>query len=248
VQRDWKAAVAAAARDWFALDSSRQTLQLLSALGFRPAETALALAIVKAEIARLAPPFVPRQVLLFSGHIVDAPGRPQPRFPPAKVPAARAAIAGALDALGAGAGDLGLTQGAAGGDLLFTEVCQERGVRVQWLQPLPEPDFIEASVLRAAEPAQWRDRYFAAKARLVDPPCTMPVELGPPPHDVDIWERGNLWLLYTALAHGPDKARCVCLWDGGGGDGPGGTRHMFEEVKRRTGRVTWININEVQPT
>ena len=243
VRRDWKSAAAAANKDWFALDSSRQTLQLLSELGFRPEETALALAIVQAEIDRLTPPFVPRQVLLFSGHMVDAPGRPKPRFPPAMVPAATAQIGLALDELGAGPADLALTQGAAGGDLIFTEACQARGVRVQWLQPLPEPDFLEASVSGSGDGAEWRRRYFAAKAALhaADAPRTMPAEIGPLPKGVDKWERGNLWLLYTALAHGPDKARFVCLWDGGGSDGPGGTKHMFDEVKRRTGRVSWID-------
>ena len=250
VQRDWKAAVAvaASARDWFALDSSLQTLRLLADLEFRPAETALALAIVRVEFARLQQPFTPRQVLLFSGHMVDAPDRPKPRFPAAKEAAARAALAAALDTLGAGPDDLGLTQGAAGGDLLFTELCLERGVRMHWLQPLPEPEFIEASVLGSVHGAQWRDRYFAAKARLAEALRTMPAELGPAPRGVNIWERGNLWLLHTTLAHGPDKARFVCLWDGGGGDGAGGTRHMYEEVKRRTGRVTWVNINEVNAT
>jgi tetratricopeptide (TPR) repeat protein len=243
VRRDWKNAVAASNKDWFALDSSRQTLQLLSELGFRPEETALALAIVQAEIHRLSPPFVPRQVLLFSGHMVDAPGRPKPRFRPAMVPAATAQIERALDELGAGPEDLALTQGAAGGDLIFTEACQARGVRVQWLQPLPEPDFLEASVTGSGDGAEWRRRYFAAKAALhpAEPPRTMPAEIGPLPKGVDKWERGNLWLLYTALAHGPDKARFVCLWDGGGSDGPGGTKHMFDEVKRRTGRVSWID-------
>lgn len=189
------------------------------------------------------PPFVPQQVLLFSGHMVDAPARAAPRFPAAKVPAAQAAIEGALDALGAGAGDLALTQGAAGGDLLFTEACQARGVRVQWLQPLAEPDFIATSVLRSEGGAQWHARYRAAKARLhpEHPPRSMPDELGPPPPGVGAWERGNLWLLYTALAYGPDKVRLVCLWDGRGGDGPGGTRHMHDEVKRRSGHVIWLD-------
>ena len=245
VQRDYKAAAAAAGRDWFALDSSRQTLRLLSALGFRPDETALALAIVEAEIARLAPPFVPRQVVLFSGHLMDAPDRATPRFPPSKEAGARAALATALDELGMGEGDLGLTQGAAGGDLLFTELALTRGARVQWLQPLPEAEFLQASVVSCANGAQWQRRYDAAKSKGEDAPRCMTIELGPPPPGVNVWERGNQWLLNTALAHGPDKARCVVLWDGGGGDGPGGTRHMFEEVKRRTGRVTWVNINEV---
>ena len=245
VKRDWKAAVAAAGRDWFALDSSHQQLQLLSGVGFRPAETAQALAILDAELARLAPPFAPRQVLLFSGHMVDAPDRAEPRFPLAQEAGARAAIAQALAALDAGPEDLALTQGAAGGDILFTEAALARGVRVQWMQPLPEPAFIEASVLSSAGAEGWRARYFAAKAGLAEPPRCMLQELGPPPREVSVWERGNQWLLHTALAHGPDKARCIVLWDGGGGDGPGGTRHMFEEVRRRTGRVSWIKVKDL---
>jgi hypothetical protein len=73
----------------------------------------------------------------------------------------------------------------------------------------------------------------------------MAQELGPPPPGVNVWERGNRWLLHTTLAYGPDKARCVVLWDGGGGDGPGGTRHMVEEIKRRTGRVSWIDTRRL---
>ncbi len=241
VQREYGSAMAAADQDWFALDSTRQTLVMLRDLGFRPAETAAALAIVERELARLAPPFVPRQVLLFSGHMVDAPDRKQPRFPAEKLLLAQAAIEQALDALGAGAGDLALTQGAAGGDLLFAEACAARGVRVQLLQPLPEPQFVAASILGSSGGEQWRTRYFALKARLADAPRHAPQELGAPPAGVDVWERGNLWLLYTALAQGFDKLRCILLWDGGGGDGPGGTRHMKEAVEQRTGQVTWLD-------
>ena len=69
----------------------------------------------------------------------------------------------------------------------------------------------------------------------------MPDELGPLPKNVDPFERCNLWLLYSALACGIDKVRFVALWNGGGGDGPGGTAHMYNEVKSRTGRVTWLD-------
>jgi hypothetical protein len=241
IQRDWRAAMAAAGRDWFALDSTRQTLQILRALEFRAEETALACALVDAELSRLAPLFVPRRVLLFSGHMVDTPDRPAARFPLAKVPAAEARMREVLAELDAGPEDLALTQGAAGGDLIFSEACLDRGVRLQWLQPLPEAQFVEASAVRSAGAAMWRQRYYAAKARLGEAPLTMPVELGPCPKGADVWERGNLWLLYTTLAQGPDKVRFVCLWDGGGGDGPGGTRHMVDEVKRRSGRVSWID-------
>jgi tetratricopeptide (TPR) repeat protein len=241
VQRDHKAAVAAADRDWFALDSTLQSLALLRDLGFRPAETALATQIVEREIRHLTPPFVPRQVLLFSGHMVDAPGRAEPRFPAAMVPAAARAIAAAIDAQGAGPGDLALCQCAAGGDILFLEAARARGLRCQVLLPFDEPQFIQQSILPSADGPAWCERWFAVRARLVDPPRLMPDELGPAPRGRGAYERCNDWLMNTALAWGPDKTRFICLWNGAGGDGPGGTRHMIDEVKRRTGRVAWID-------
>lgn len=241
VLREYRNAAAAADRDWFALDSSRQTLLLLRDLEFRPEETAAALAVLDAELARAAPPFEPRQVWLFSGHMMDAPGRSPPRFPQEKEAQAAERIAQALDAAGAGAGDLALCQAAAGGDLLFLEACIARGVRCQILLPFAEPQFIERSVLPSQNGEGWRGRYYALKAKLADPPRIMPVELGPLPKGVDPYERCNLWLLYTALANGVDKVRFFCLWNGGGGDGPGGTAHMYNEVKRRTGHVHWID-------
>jgi tetratricopeptide (TPR) repeat protein len=241
VQREYRSVVAAAQGDRFALQSTRETLALLRDLQFRPEETATALEVLDREIARGAEPFVPRQVLLFSGHMVDAPDRPTPRFPAAKLPQASAAIDKALDALGAGQGDLLLTQGAAGGDLLCATACAQRGVRVQLLLPLDEPQFIERSILPSADGDDWRRRYFDLKAALRDAPRVMPDELGPLPKDANPFERCNRWLLYTALAWGQQKVRFICLWDGSGGDGPGGTAHMYNEVKRRTGRVTWID-------
>ena len=245
VVRKFLAAVAAANQDWFALDSTRQTLVMLRDLEFRSDEAATALKVIDREIARANQPFEPRLVLLFSGHRVDAPGRAHPRFPAAMVPQAAAAIAHALDALGARAGDLALVQGAAGGDLLFAEACAARGVRVQLLLPLPEAEFIEQSVFGSDGDEDWPARYFDLRARLKDAPRVMPDELGPLPAHGNAFERCNLWLLYSALARGIDKVRFICLWDGGGGDGPGGTAHLYREVKRRTGHVTWIDTRRL---
>ncbi|HEX5687952.1 MAG TPA: tetratricopeptide repeat protein [Ideonella sp.] len=241
VQRDFRAAAAAADRDWFALDSSLQSLALLRDVGFRPAETALAIDVVEREIKRLAPPFVPRQVLLFSGHMVDAPDRADPRFPAALESAAAREIGAAIDSLGAGNGDLALCQCAAGGDILFLEAAQARGIRCQIMLPSNEPEYIQRSILPSADGASWRERWFAVRARLPDPPRLMPEDLGPNPRGLSAYERCNDWLTNTALAWGPDKTRFLCLWNGAGGDGPGGTQHMMDEVKRRTGRVKWID-------
>lgn len=245
VVKEFRNLAAAAKRDWFALDSTRQTLALLRDLQFRPEETNAALEIIDHEIARSTPPFQPRQVFLFSGHMVDTPTRATPRFPATMVPRATAEIERVLDELQAGPGDLALTQGAAGGDLIFAEACARRGVRLQLMQPLLEPAFIEGSINPSTDGAAWRKRYLALKDGLkpsqAEPPRAMPTELGPLPAGASAFERCNLWLLYTALSLGPEKVRFVCLWDGGGSVKPGGTRHMVAEVKRRTGHVNWID-------
>jgi hypothetical protein len=185
--------------------------------------------------------FSPRQVLLFSGHMIDAPDRKKPRFPADKEGIAEARIADALKQLNASPADLAFSQAAAGGDLLFLEGCQQRGVRCQVLLPFPEADFIQRSILLSAGGEQWRERFFKVKAHLQDRVRIMPEELGPLPKDVDPYERCNLWLLHSALGCGSDKVRFICLWDGGGGDGPGGTAHMYNEVKKKGGRVSWID-------
>jgi hypothetical protein len=51
----------------------------------------------------------------------------------------------------------------------------------------------------------------------------------------------NLWQLYSALAWGPEKVRFMCLWNRKGGDGPGGTQHMYETVEKYSGRVYVID-------
>ncbi len=183
----------------------------------------------------------PRQVLLFSGHLVDAPGRPVPRFPAAKVAAAAERIGRVLDEIGANAQDLAYSQAAAGGDLLFIEACLARGVRCEVLLPFDETEFIAQSIAPVTDGAQWQARYAAAKAKLTQPIRCMADALGPTPAGTNPFERCNQWLLDSALAHGAQKLRFICLWNGAGGDGPGGTRHMHDEVQRLGGRVWWID-------
>lgn len=185
---------------------------------------------------------LPRRVFLFSGHMVDAPDRAQPRFPPAAVPAAARRIAEVLQAHGAGPGDLALSQAAAGGDLLFLEACLARGVHCRVLLPFGEEEFVERSVLPASGGAQWRERYGAVRAALAEAPRVMADALGPLPPGEDPFERANRWLLDTALAWGARRLCFVCLWDGAGGDGPGGTAHMVREVRQRGGEVVWIDV------
>ena len=178
----------------------------------------------------------PRKVVLFSGHMIDAPGREKPRFPPDKEPIAASAIAAALADLGVGPADLCICGGACGGDLLFSEAVLARSARLALYIPFDEASFLEKSVDFADR--DWRARFFAAKARASL--HVQPRELGPPPAGEDPYERNNRWMLDAASRFGPDRLDFVCLWNGEGGDGPGGTRHMMEEVRQKGGRTIWL--------
>lgn len=188
----------------------------------------------------------PRRVILFSGHMIDAPGRAEPRFPPALAPAAAAHIAAALDRLEAGPLDLGLTQGAAGADLLFAEAAQARALPLLFLQPFGEDEFIARSVRPVSEGEQWVARYRTVAARLASPPRAMPPAAAVAEAADNPFERCNRWLLDTALACGGDRVWLLCLWDGRRGDGAGGTAHMVEEVSRHRGHVLHIDPRDLQ--
>ncbi|MEK7779511.1 MAG: tetratricopeptide repeat protein [Pseudomonadota bacterium] len=246
IKTAYQEAIVHSNKDWFALDSCRDQLILLKNLGFHPENVEMGIATFDRAMQKLNKPddhWKPKKVFLFSGHMMDAPDRPILRFPAEKVSAAAQKIANALHQLNAGPEDLALTQGANGGDLLFTEACQQLGIKVQWLQPFDEPQFIEKSVINPNE--IWRERYRSAKEKLTHGIRSAPGQLGPAPKGIDPYVRCNLWLLYTALSHGIRKVHFICLWNGSGGDGVGGTAHMYQEVKERTGNVTWIDTREL---
>lgn len=182
-----------------------------------------------------------RQALLFAGHLADAPDRPAPRLPESSLETALQRIGQTLDALAAGSADLGYTQGACGGDLLFTQACQQRGIPVQWLQPFDEPEFIARSV--ALRGSVWLQRYQEARASLDRPVLSMPGHLGHVRGDP--FERCNQWLLERALAHGVERLRVIVLWDGQGGDGPGGTAHLVRLARALGQPAHWIDTRQL---
>lgn len=185
----------------------------------------------------------PRRVVLFSGHRVDPAGRVPPRFPDAKTAHAGVLIDEALRELDVGPGDLALTQGSSGGDLLFAEAAARRGAHLRLMQPTPEPRFVEESVRTSANGDAWAQRYWALRAQLPEPPLQLP---GPPEASAaDRFERCNHWLLDTALGWGADRVRFVCLWDGSPSTRPGGTAQMVEAVRRAGVPITWLDARRL---
>ena len=47
----------------------------------------------------------------------------------------------------------------------------------------------------------------------------------------NIWQRANRWMIEEALRLAPRQA-LLALWDGKGGDGPGGTEQLVREAAR----------------
>lgn len=189
-----------------------------------------------------------RQVLLFSGHMIDAEGREMPRFPPRAEGAAAAAIAAAVDHLEVGSKDLGMTEGACGGDILFAEALLARGASLELRLPFLESEFIEKSVgfpKDTPPPDRWVERFLAVRnsPRVVARP--MPDEHESLPPADDPYEQCNLWMLRDALSFGADRVRLLCLWDGAGGDGAGGTAHMKQSIEQAGGRVMWLDTREL---
>lgn len=171
--------------------------------------------------------------LLFTGHMIDAPERRQPRFPASAEESARVAIRQAVASVHnvhAGA-TVGLAAGASGGDILFHEVCAELGIATRVLLALPAEEFLAASVAPAG-PA-WVQRFHVLLASH-GPEGVFVIGkkdglLGG--NTANVWQRANLWMIEEALALAPERT-LLALWDGKTGDGPGGTEHFVQVAQR----------------
>jgi len=248
IEKAYKFATAVSENNWFALESSRQQLLILRDLGFRPKEVEAAINIFNQALEKIEKPKTRMQsksVFLFSGHMIDTPGRIDPRFPNDQkyIDIAANAIAAKLYELGAGQGDIALCGGACGGDLLFAESSLERGLYLQIRIPFEEPVFLRKSVSFAGD--IWRDKFYKVKNNPNTKLYVMPDEIGVPPKGVDIYARNNLWQLYTALSLGYERVRFICLWNRKGDDGPGGTKDMYEQISKHSGHAYVLNTNEL---
>ncbi len=246
VERAYKNAVIAGRDDWFKLNSTQQQLQSLDYLGFRPEQVKAALSVVDHELNKIEKPVkekTPQRVFLFSGHMIDKSNRLVPRFPAGKVSIAITEIKNKLEELNAGSDDLAICSGACGGDLIFAEACLERNMKLELKLPFDVPEFLDRSVNFAGH--EWQERFFKVKDHPDTTVYFMTDELGELPVNSNPYERCNKWMLYTAISWGAEKVIFTCLWDGKGGDGRGGTKHMLESVKQRSGRVTILGTNEL---
>jgi Tetratricopeptide Repeats-Sensor len=230
----------------FHRNSAAQQLVLYEQLGVLPDNARAALTVVapSASPGKLRPP----RTILFTGHRLDEPGRVTPRFPAHHEARAREAIEAAVrsERDTAGTEIVGIAGGASGGDILFHEVCQGLSVPTTLYLPFPADDYVAASVQDAGP--GWIARFHRLAQRLptrvLQDSAALPVWLRRRP-GYTIWDRNNLWMLQNALVRGGAHTTVLALWDGGAGDGPGGTQHMVEAARKRGARTIVLDSREI---
>jgi hypothetical protein len=177
------------------------------------------------------------RVLLFSGHLIDAPGRAEPRFPLALETPAAHAITRAIAEI---APTIGIASAARGGDILFHEACRARGIQTTIVLPFPSAEFEKRSVSGLAE-GRWEERY---RSLLSSTSPSQIVQLDTS-NSSNAFRTCNEMMLYLAQASDPAPA-LLALWDRQDGDGPGGTAEMVMAVNRLGGQITVIEPLSLQ--
>ncbi len=177
-------------------------------------------------------------VMVFTGHMIDRPGRPVPRFPGALEGAVKSAIHERIEAAGAA---IGYASAACGADILFLEALLERKGEIRIVLPYGRERFLRDSVdiIPGADwPARW-ERVLGSAAEVL-------VAAGHLATSSSIlYDYMSLLLLglSTLRARQLDtRLTALAVWDGKSGDGPGGTESVVREWRARGCRVEHIDL------
>jgi hypothetical protein len=236
----------------FHVDAARRNISLFREFGLLPENVAAALDEMQ-QVAPEKPPPPPARVVLFTGHMLDAPGRAadKARFPrtPEAEKTARGMIEAALrnEMSEEGGVSLGIAGGACGSDILFHETCESLGIPALLYLALPEAAFQVESVNRGG-PA-WIERYRKLCERV--PPRVLAESKEMPNWLVDkkgydIWQRNNLWMMFNALAVDARRLTLVALYNRERDpDGPGGTAHLVEIASKWGFKTVELDAREL---
>src|SRR3954462_2469206 len=138
------------------------------------------------------------RTILFTGHMIDKPGRKKPRFPPGKEEAVKQEIQRVIaQGIKTQSNIKGIAGGACGGDIIFHEVCLEMGVLSEMFLTLPVDEYKKTSVSFAG-PA-WDARFDLLQSRI---PVHVMSQFKKNKKEDNIWEQTNVWMLDEALNHG----------------------------------------------
>ena len=231
VVRGYRKALTASRRNTFFLQSPLLQLEMLKSLQMRSDFVDAGIQVIKEEMRRIrrdededghetngkatVEKHAHREgyVFLFTGYMVNNSRKKESHFPPEKEADIRKAIKAVLDKYDAGPDDLAVTTGMdAGSEILFVEVCAERGVPVQAYFPTAEAPYVRDFVSPGGE--QWVERFYRMRNHPLVDEFYQPDQVGLPKEGDNVHERNNRWALYSALMRGIDKVRLIAVWDG----------------------------------
>ena len=187
-------------------------------------------------------------VAVFTGHMIDRPGRPTPRFPgdsPALEEAVRQAIDRNLVMTNVG---FGYSSAAAGGDIIFQEALAARGLEGHVALPYNSELFIRDSV-DLAPGTQWVERCRILLQRLealgnLELTSDWPIEGG-----VNSYGYANQVIFGLASLHRQrlqTDLTLIALWDRKRGDGSGGTEDTINWWESLGHRVAIIDLEQLK--
>ena len=167
-------------------------------------------------------------VLVFTGHMIDAPGRAEPRFPYEAVEPVRSRIRRFVEKLRPAAA---YGSAACGADILCLECVRDLGGEIHIVLPFPADQFRAESV-NFCRRGDWGERFDrlleAAEEVLV-------VSEKPPPSGVSTFQYANL--VMTGLARLRSQMldtslQGLAVWDGTGTGDVGGTSSVVDMWRR----------------
>jgi hypothetical protein len=218
----------------FQIDSVRRTILLFRDLDVLPANVEAALKEMRQPAPTPNKPSTPARVILFTGHMLDAPGRSKdkarfPATPEAEAEARRMIEEAVKKEINEDGGvSFGIAGGACGSDILFHEVCNSLNIPTRLFLALPQDMFQAESVNRGGP--DWVKRYHALCQRL--PPRELAESEDLPRwltdrKNYDVWQRNNQWMMFNALAERARNLTLMALYNPDRDpDGPGGTGHL----------------------
>ena len=167
--------------------------------------------------------------IIFTGHMIDLPDRPQPRFPAWLEVQARGWIRNSIVTATKASGTdiIGHASGARGGDILFHEECRALGLRTIVVLPFPARVF-ETNSVSGVKSGRWTAR-FRKLWRETSKEDRIVLHL---PQSNEAYDLCNTRLIELAKASG--AFHLIALWDGKGGDGPGGAADLVAKARAAT--------------
>jgi tetratricopeptide (TPR) repeat protein len=233
----------------FAWDASGGQLALFGQLDVHGAQVQT---IMKAMGPMSAPKDeVEEHLVVFTGHGLDAPGQP-PRFPREAELRARQLISDKLNqlkqALPPGRQLTVLASAAPGADILAHELCGELAIASRLCLPIPVD---KVAALAFADADGWRSRFRAVADRhegrtlLLSDQAELPRWVQNRA-GIDIWERGNRWVMARALSWGAKRLSLLAFWDGQDDGRSGGTAHMVRMAKAQGNfDLEWVDSRQL---